>query len=76
LGRPAVLALYSGEERGLERYLETLKIMIQIPTLALGKQDVREPPDDDIKTVDRYLAKATVYQACMKSLLRFSFSIF
>jgi hypothetical protein len=57
LGRPAVLALYSGGERGLERYLETLKIEIQILTSAVGKYDVRELSDDDVRAVDRDLAE-------------------
>ncbi len=56
LGRPAVVALFSGGEKGLENYLDTLKIEIQMLTSAVGKYKIAELSSEDVMAVDRELA--------------------
>ncbi|MEM3032284.1 MAG: glutamate synthase-related protein [Nitrososphaerota archaeon] len=55
LGRPIVIAAYSGGAAGVERYLETISLEIQLLTSAVGKYDVSELAPEDMMAVDRGL---------------------
>ncbi|MCS7137847.1 MAG: alpha-hydroxy-acid oxidizing protein [Candidatus Caldarchaeum sp.] len=58
VGRPVVVAAHANGQSGVERYLETLKIEIQLLTSALGKYRVKDLGPEDVMAVDTDLAKS------------------
>lgn len=57
IGRPVVVAVHANGEKGLENYLETLKIEIQLLTSAVGKYRVCDLGLEDVVAVDTDLAR-------------------
>ncbi|MDW8084382.1 MAG: alpha-hydroxy-acid oxidizing protein [Candidatus Caldarchaeum sp.] len=57
VGRPVVVAAHARGQSGVERYLETVKIEIQLLTSALGKYRVKDLGPEDVMAVDTDLAR-------------------
>lgn len=58
VGRPIVVSAYTGGEEGVTRYLEAVKMEIQLLTSALGKYSVADLGADDVRATSRELADA------------------
>jgi glutamate synthase domain-containing protein 2 len=56
MARPFLIAALARSEKGVENYIESLKVEIQMLTSALGKYDVREISSEDVASLDKDVA--------------------
>jgi len=53
MARPFLIAALARGEKGVENYIESLKVEIQMLTSALGKYDVGEISSEDVASLDK-----------------------
>jgi hypothetical protein len=56
MARPFLIAALARGEKGVENYIESLKVEIQMLTSALGKYDVGEISSEDVASLDKDVA--------------------
>ena len=56
MARPFLIAALARGEKGVENYIESLKVKIQMLTSALGKYDVGEISSEDVASLDKDVA--------------------
>ncbi|MEM4652297.1 MAG: glutamate synthase-related protein [Pyrobaculum sp.] len=56
MARPFLIAALARGEKGVENYIESLKVEIQMLTSAVGKYDVREISSEDVASLDKDVA--------------------
>ncbi len=58
MGRPIVVAAYAAGEEGVKRFLEALKMEMQLLISALGKYSIKELGDEDLRATTPELARS------------------
>jgi isopentenyl diphosphate isomerase/L-lactate dehydrogenase-like FMN-dependent dehydrogenase len=57
MARPFLIAALARGEKGVENYIESLKVEIQMFTSVLGKYDVKEISSEDVASLDKDVAE-------------------